>query len=138
MSDFWLNKIREAHGQQPAPPRQPQAGLTPTGAPWWRHPTYTQPQQPAAVPEADPGVPVTTPPARAKSAGETEPCPSCNSGNYFRPEANVRKSCFDCGWPVQNSTQGTAIANNSSAPVKKSLREAKGAGYRPDVIIGRM
>lgn len=131
-SDFWLNKFTG----RPAgtPPPAPQAGLTPTGAPWWANPAYTSPQQPAQPQQAAQS-PYST--DRAQSARHTERCPSCDSDHYWRPSPNVRATCFDCGWPTQNSTQGVAISNRD-APARHSLHQAKGAGYRPDVIVGRM
>lgn len=132
-SDFWLNKLRES-GSAP-PPAAPQAGLTPTGAPWWSHPTYgapaapAQPQQPAQGPYRT---------EKAQSAKQSAVCPSCGSDHYWRPSPNVREMCADCQYPVQNSTQGAAIANNSSAPSRQSLFQPKGAGYRPNVIVGRL
>ncbi|MEV6310018.1 hypothetical protein AB0M10_15635 [Streptomyces sp. NPDC051840] len=138
MSDFWLNKIRESQGGNP-PARQPQAGLTPTGAPWWAHPTYTRPETPPAAPQAPPEqLQREYQTERAQSSKHSERCPSCASEHYWRPTPNAQATCFDCGWPVQNSTQGVAIANNSSAPRKTSLHEARGSGYNPQTIVGRL
>lgn len=136
MSDFWLNKLREAGGA-PSAPAAPQAGLTSTGAPWWAHPTYgpaqppAQPQQPAQQPQA----PYQT--TKAQSAKSHESCPSCGSDEYWRPTVNAQARCNQCHYPVQNSTQGVAISNRD-APARASLHQPKGAGYRPDVIVGRM
>ncbi|MGW3860270.1 hypothetical protein ACWEDZ_02130 [Streptomyces sp. NPDC005047] len=137
-SDFWLNKLRENGTPAPA---QPQAGLTPTGTPWWAHPTYSRPQgpeQPQAPQQTPEALQHTYQTERAQSARQTERCPSCSGDHYWRPTPNAMATCFDCGWPVQNSTQGVAIANNSSAPSRASLHQPKGAGYRPDVIVGHM
>ncbi|NIY68024.1 hypothetical protein [Streptomyces malaysiensis] len=135
MSDFWLNKIRESQG--PAP--RPQAGLTPAGTPWWANPTYTHPEPQPQAPQSSPDqLQRAYRTERAQSAHHHERCPSCGSEHYWRPTPNAAAQCFDCGWPVQNSTQGVAVANNSSAPTRKSLHEVKGSGYRPDVIVGRM
>lgn len=135
-SDFWLNKMRST-GAAPAPV-QPQAGLTPQGTPWWAHPTYS-PAQPPAQPQQvvqapAPGVYRTD---KALSARSTERCPSCGSQDYWRPTPNTSFICNDCHYPRQNSTQGVAISNRD-APAKSSLHQAKGAGYRPDLIVGRM
>ncbi|MFE2539080.1 hypothetical protein [Actinacidiphila glaucinigra] len=134
MSDFWLNKIREAQG---APPPAPQAGLTATGAPWWAHPTYARPEQPPAPQEPAPAPQQAYWTERAVSARSSERCPSCGSENYWRPTPKTQFMCADCQYPVQNSTQGVAISNRD-APSKPSLHQAKGSGYRPDVIVGRM
>jgi len=134
-SDFWLNKLREAGGA--TAPATPQAGLTPSGTPWWAHPTYGQPQAPAQPQQpmqAQQGTYVTT---KAQSAKSTELCPSCGSDQYWRPTPKTQLMCNSCHYPVQNSTQGVAIANRD-APARPSLHQAKGAGYRPDVIVGRM
>ncbi|MEU1552115.1 hypothetical protein ABZ517_05260 [Streptomyces scabiei] len=136
MSDFWLQKLREAGGA-PAP-AAPQAGLTPSGAPWWAHPTYGPPPSPA-----QPQPHVQAPQAayqttKAQSAKNTETCPSCGSDEYWRPTPKTHPICNSCHYPVQNSTQGVAIANNSSAPARASLFQAKGAGYQPNVIVGRL
>ncbi|UXX94036.1 hypothetical protein N7U49_21765 [Streptomyces sp. AD2-2] len=136
-SDFWLNKIREANGPQPA--QGPQAGLTPAGTPWWAHPTYTRPETPPTVPQSDPQqMQREYQTERAQSAKQSERCPSCQGEHYWRATPNSMAQCFDCGWPVQNSTQGVAIANNSSAPARVSLHQAKGSGYNPQTIIGRI
>ncbi|MFC9505374.1 hypothetical protein [Streptomyces sp. NPDC057002] len=136
-SDFWLNKLRQTDGA-PQAPAAPPAGLTPTGAPWWAHPTYTRPEQPPAAPQQPPEMLQRAYQTdRAQSARQTEHCPSCHSDHYWRPTPNTQATCFDCGWPVQNSTQGVAIANKD-APSRASLHEPKGAGYRPDLIVGRM
>lgn len=135
-SDFWLSRLRDA-GSTP-PPAAPQAGFTPQGTPWWAHPTYTpaapavQPQQPQ---QAVPGVYQTD---KAQSARSTERCPSCGSDEYWRPTPKTQAMCNACHYPVQNSTQGVAVANNSSAPTRASLFQAKGAGYQPNVIVGRL
>jgi hypothetical protein len=135
-SDFWLNKLRGQGSATPAP-TAPQAGLTPSGAPWWAHPTYSpaqapaQPQQDARQPQ---GVYVTN---KAQSARSEERCPECGSDEYWRPTPKTQLMCNQCHYPVQNSTQGVAISNRD-APAKASLHQAKGAGYRPDIIVGRM
>ncbi|MGW3153685.1 hypothetical protein [Streptomyces sp. NPDC001089] len=132
-SDFWLNKLRESGGA-PAP-AAPQAGLTPQGTPWWAHPTYGAPAAPEQPQQPAPGVYRTD---KAQSAKSTAICPSCSGDNYWRPTPNSREMCADCHYPVQNSTQGVAISNNSSAPSRASLHQAKGAGYNPNVIVGRL
>jgi hypothetical protein len=135
MSDFWLNKMREQQG----PPPAPQAGLTAGGTPWWAMPTYTRPEQPPQQPQQGPEqLQRSYQTEKAQSARQTDRCPSCAGDHYWRPTPNTMATCFDCGWPTQNSTQGVAIANTSSAPQKKSLHEAAGAGYNPQVIVGRM
>ncbi|MEU9050193.1 hypothetical protein AB0D37_07270 [Streptomyces sp. NPDC048384] len=136
-SEFWLNKFREAQGGQPQPRQQ--AGLTPAGTPWWAHPTYVRPETPSATPQNHPQqVQREYQTERAQSAKQSERCPSCQGEHYWRPTPNAMAQCFDCGWPVQNSTQGVAIANNSSAPQRVSLHQAKGSGYNPQTIIGRL
>lgn len=140
-SDFWLNKLRQSNGAPaPAPAAAPQAGLTPQGTPWWSHPTYGRqpaPEQPQPAPQQPPAPAGEYRTDKALSSRQSERCPSCASDHYWQPTPNVRATCFDCGWPVQNSTQGVAIANRD-APAKSSLHQAKGSGYRPDVIVGRM
>jgi hypothetical protein len=134
--EFWLKKFNEARGG--TPPR-PQAGLTPAGTPWWAHPTYTRPETPPAEPASEPQqLQREYQTERAQSAKHSEVCPSCSSEHYWRPTPNSQATCFDCGWPVQNSTQGVAIANNSSAPARVSLHQAKGSGYNPTTIIGHL
>ncbi|MFE4527076.1 hypothetical protein ACFRMO_07745 [Streptomyces anulatus] len=139
MSDsFWLDKLRQSGGAPPPPPAAPQGGLTPTGAPWWAHPTYTQPQQPAQPQQPPEALQRAYETEKAQSAKQTDLCPSCRSEHYWRPTPNTTAMCFDCGWPVQNSTQGVAISNNSSAPTRQSVHQAKGSGYQPNVIVGRL
>lgn len=132
-SDFWLRKLQESSGT-PAP-AAPQAGLTPQGAPWWAHPTYAPAPAPQQPQPAAPGAYRTE---KAQSAKHTELCPSCGSDQYWRPTPKTQAMCNACHYPVQNSTQGVAVANNSSAPSRASLFQAKGAGYRPNVIVGRL
>ncbi|MET7631729.1 hypothetical protein ABZS53_14935 [Streptomyces sp. NPDC005499] len=136
-SDFWLNKMREAQGAQPA--ARPTGGLTPAGVPWWAHPTYTRPETPQATPQSSPEqLQREYQTERAQSARHSDLCPSCSGDHYWRPTPNSQATCFDCGWPIQNSTQGVAIANNSSAPSRVSLHEAKGSGYNPKTIVGHL
>ncbi|MEW1922294.1 hypothetical protein [Streptomyces sp. NPDC088360] len=136
-SEFWLNKLRQAQGAAPAP--RPQAGLTQAGTPWWAHPTYTRPETRPAEPQSAPEqLQREYQTERAQSTRHSDQCPSCQGEHYWRPTPNTQATCFDCGWPVQNSTQGVAIANNSSAPSKGSLHQAQGSGYNPKTIIGRL
>ncbi|MEV7902198.1 hypothetical protein [Streptomyces anulatus] len=140
MSDdsFWLNKLRESGGAAPPPAAPSQGGLTPAGAPWWSHPTYARPQQPAQPQQAPETLQRAYQTEKAQSAKQPDICPSCASDHYWRPTPNTCATCFDCGWPVQNSTQGVAISNDSSAPRRESLHQARGAGYQPNTIVGRL
>jgi hypothetical protein len=135
-SNFWLDRLRETN---PAPaPAAPQAGFTPQGTPWWAHPTYAPAPAPAQPQQLQPAAPGRYHTEKAQSAKVTERCPSCGSDAYWRPTPKTQATCNDCHYPVQNSTQGVAVANNSSAPSRASLFQAKGAGYQPNVIVGRL
>lgn len=97
MSDWWARKMA---GEVPGA-RMPVAPANfPAALPRERYidPRYQQqyPQQPAA-PAA---------PAKAMSARSTALCPHCASGNFMAPPGGGPSRCFDCGYPVVQSTSG--------------------------------
>ena len=57
---------------------------------------------------------------KAKSAKQTERCPECDSGNYMAPNTGGRHRCFDCGYPVLQSTSGGGLPSEQGGAVSPS------------------
>ncbi len=138
MSDFWAKRLGGGvPAQQPASAPQPSAPASSRPWWDQRAPVQSQPAQQAPAQEAPEGVvydaagnafviqdgrlvpynvPETDPSkTKASSARKTERCPECGSGHYETTvKARTRngtvetKRCFDCGYPVDNSTRGMA------------------------------
>jgi hypothetical protein len=101
---FWARRIRE---EMPQPVKQPVE--SPQGA-WWQQPVLNSSrpieelQGPAqAQPDPFMGSPASHPANR---------CPGCGSGNYANVNSRDPRAihkvyrCFDCGYPVVQSTSG--------------------------------
>lgn len=63
-------------------------------------------------------------------------CPECGSGNYMQPARNSQHRCFDCNYPVVQSTSGARIG--TATPFGKPVRQVTGTGWHPQEIIGRL
>lgn len=83
---------------------------------------------------------VLTTKAQAVKQNQT-PCPSCGSGNYMKlsPSPNSPYRCFDCGYPLQQSTSGLGGAvGNNAGPVQPAQQVSTANNYNPNVIQGRI
>lgn len=119
-ADWWAKQL----GAQPAPVQQRPVNnpMPPSQQPM----TQFTPPQPAAP--------------SAPSAQRADYCPSCNSGNYMRPNANTEFRCYDCGYPREQS--GGRFGALTGAKVEGAAKGAIGnttggfnpmpAGYNPD------
>lgn len=106
MSGFWERKLGTP--QQAPPPQQPSSQA------WWQPQPVPQPQSPVMQ------QPVYQQPQDElqgrklpKSAGDTDRCPNCHSGDYtvvataFTQRGQVEtKRCFDCGFPKLHEFSG--------------------------------
>lgn len=127
MSNFWAAKLA---GQAPPP-------LTTQTEAWWSSNPLSAEPKPATV--HIPGYePVTVPPpARAReSQRNSSRCPECDSSNYMRASASAAYRCFDCGFPLVQSTSGASIS--SDTPSGRPVRQALNNGFHPGKIIGRI
>lgn len=145
MSGFWSRKLG-ADRAQSKPYTAPQ---TSAARPWWD--PALPPAQPAPQPvPAEPAAPAAPEVPRdviarhlskAQSSRETETCPGCGSGNYMAPpNMNVRKQCFDCGYPVIQSGSGPgALPSHLVGPVTPAKQIHDGRSYYdPKRIIFRL
>lgn len=51
------------------------------------------------------------------------------SGNYYR--------CYDCGYPLVQTTSGMGSARGEG-PVQKARQPTMGSGFQPTTIVGRI
>lgn len=66
-------------------------------------------------------------------------CPSCGSGNYMKlhpANANSPYRCFDCGYPVEQSSSG--LVGNSEGPATPAQQVSTANNFNPNVIIGHI
>lgn len=77
--------------------------------------------------------------SQAQYAVATDTCPECRSSNYFSPNAQIAKRCYDCGFPVQQS--GSRYGSLTGAHVEGATQAARGNdttnNYNPQRIIGK-
>jgi hypothetical protein len=110
--------------QQPYPPQFQQPGYPPA---------YGYPQLKLSEAQGF----ETKPPA---SYAKSDRCPECGSGNYMkRGQIQTQNgpveawNCYDCGYPVKQTTSGMS----GSGPVSASKQVSAG-GWNPTTIIGRI
>lgn len=132
-ANFWAKKIAD---EMPKPPPAPRSPL----APWWSPapvlPTgYQQPdQRQPAVPEQQesrPGETVIQPSDinlnRFQSIKAQGLCPGCGSNNYMKVSdarsLNQVTRCFDCGYPVVQSTSGMSNVSAQGGGGSKPARQ---------------
>lgn len=135
MSSFWADKLGARPAPAPAPSAAPQQ--PPQAGAWWQQPTaYARAAAPPPAPaeQSAPYVPTRIPQHQREGQGN---CPECGSADFYRANPRVAPRCYSCGWPIRHSTSGTAIVNNTSGE-PKAARQIKGAGYRPDIIVGHV
>lgn len=120
---WWASKIGVAPSRPSTPPSGPPA------------PAYPMPAQPVSVPvRYDSASDEAT---RAQSQVLRDRCPDCGSGNYFAASRETKPRCFDCGYPVVQSTSGMA-GMSSDAPVHRSRQVSTESNFNPQQIIGRI
>lgn len=122
MPDFWDRILGGA-----PPPARDQAPIDA----WWSAPRALPP---APIPPPPPAP--TAAPHQAQSAHSRERCPHCNSGNYFRANAETKTRCYTCGYPVLHTTSGMSATDNTGATPTRQVN--KEGGFRPQQIIGRV
>lgn len=145
MSSFWERKLAQQQGTPaPAPAPQPQAPQPASNGPWWRS-TPTGPAQVQTVPqEPSQGQPETdmvkTLQAQQKQ-DQMDRCPGCGSGNYAAPPGSrtYGARCFDCGYPVQQSTSGMSNTASDGGPSTPARQVSTANNYNPqDVRAGNV
>ena len=127
MSDFWSKRLG-APAVPPTPPVSPSAL-----PPQFRAAT---PATQAYVAPATQGA--TEAPRKAASARQHDLCPACGSGNYFSPPGGGRARCFECGYPVEQSTSGVT-STTSQGGAAQPAQQASGysGGFQPHVIVNK-
>lgn len=160
MSDFWSRRLG-VPPQAPVSAPQPVVNTpaaTPTSGPWWAQnmptPQPAQPQQ--TVPQEEAGALSNPNPNPTPSQQRAGSCPECGSGNFLAmPSSHIGPQggfvstarCFDCGYPNLQSASGDRMPSNGSirpadqasgGSVQATKQVAGGAGFRPDVIVGRI
>lgn len=121
--DWWSRKMASPQARPSTPPVRPPA------------PPYPMTARPVSVPvRYDRAGESST---RAQSQALADRCPDCSSSNYFSATRETRPRCFDCGYPIVQSTsglQGTA----SDGPVHKSRQVSTANNFNPGEIVGRI
>lgn len=119
--NFWARKIGQ---MQPAAPVRSSPN-TEHLRPWWSPaPPPPQPDQSQDPDVYNPGGEVIDltriNPRRYAATTQEGSCPQCQSTSYFAAVGTKLKRCFDCGFPVVQSTSGMSNvqqgAQNSGAP----------------------
>ena len=126
MSDWWSRKLGTEQQQSSTPPVRTPAppqynAQTPPGS---RVPVRYDAEQDT----------VTT---RAQHVQNAHSCPGCGSGNYMSNPGSKYSRCFDCGYPVTQSTSGLGGSHDANAPTQAAQQVASG-GYQPGTIVGRL
>lgn len=118
---------------------------------WWANKLGTQEQPresfltPATVYKAVETIAAYTPspaPARAPS-DKGGSCPECRSGNYFSGGPSVRARCYDCGYPISQSSSGINTLVRPAGQVSETTYEATkqistANNYNPTTIVDRV
>lgn len=103
------------------------------------HPTGPPPQAPAppvvAQPQAAPQPHTQRP---TPSSLQTDHCPACASVNYMAAVGTKVQRCFDCGYPVVQSTSGVGVAGAKTDGTVHKATQVKTGTYSPTTIIGRV
>lgn len=133
---FWANKLGVTPAVAPAPPQAP------TGpAPWWQTATPQaqqqtfapqQHQQQSYAPPMDPEAEaVARASSRARSAKESEFCPECASGDYFRANPRSVKRCYECGYTDSGRTwqAGSGDLARTIQGTAEGVAKQLGAGH---------
>lgn len=128
MSNFWLNKIDPQAGNRP----QQTVSILPTAVSraWWDDSPQQAPLDAPVAPTQHTVLPQAPErPSKAMSAGLTDKCPACWSGNYMPVMGAAVESskCFDCGYPVVQSTSGIGVQSAPGQTAQPS-RQISGSG----------
>lgn len=97
--------------------------------------TPVRPAYPAAPVPTAPNLPPTQP--KAAHLKNEDYCPECASGNYFKATPNTAQRCYDCGYPIVQTTSGMR-STQAEGPVQAARQPAQGQGFNPQVIVDRI
>ena len=121
MSDWWSKKLGTPVAPAPSAVQPPAVART--------QQTYQQPQQPQ----------------QQQPEGITQggKCPECRSGNYLPSDRSSRARCYDCGYPITQTSSGINTLVRPAGEVVETLSEATrqvstANNYRPNEIVGRL
>lgn len=121
MSNWWATKLGN-----PQEPRE--SFLTPATVHKTLEsiPAYTAPPEPSRAP-SDRG----------------DSCPECRSGNYFSGAVSTRSRCYDCGYPVTQSSSGINTLVRPAGTISETSYESTKqvdtrSNYNPHQIVDRV
>lgn len=134
-SNFWARKLAE---RDPKPPVRQAPN---PNVPWWSSgptqaaapppaqitgtPNYSEPTGYTGVPDGHKVIqPADINLRRFQSLNQADGCPDCGGSNYFGPSPNARKRCFDCGYPIVQSTSGVSNVGASGGQAGTPARQA--------------
>lgn len=126
MSNFWSRQLAKS-----APPQRPAAPQLPRSGPWWAPPpppapVQQEPAQPQQQDDPNQHRVIGVESIRASRYGavtQAGNCPACDSADYFAPQGSNRKRCFDCGYPIVQTTSGmsgTGGTGSGGGPARPS------------------
>lgn len=127
MTDFWSKRLGAPVNPAPRPP----VSASPV-PPQFRAATPATEQYVAPASQG-----ASEAPRQAQSARQHDACPACGSGNYMAPPGG-RARCFECGYPVEQSTSG-AVSTTSQGAAAVPAQQATGysGGFQPNVIVNK-
>lgn len=140
MSNWWADKLGPAQPVQPVVPARPVSPAIPVA---WPQPTPSLPGLPAMSPQAYPEVTEATyQSSRTTYDRNSGQCPECGSGNYFKPadpRSNSGHRCYDCGYPVVQSTSNMpSMPTGEGGPVKAARQVSTANNYNPQMVVDRV
>lgn len=103
-----------------------------------QHPAGPPPQAPRQAPPPQQPPPQPHYQRPTPSSLQQDHCPSCASANYMAPPGTQMKRCFDCGYPVVQSTSGIGVAGAKTDGTVHKATQVDSGGYSPTTIVGRV
>jgi hypothetical protein len=137
-SNWWADKLGPARPAPSGLPPRPVPSAVPVAIPPPVNLPGASPQQYVGVQET-PGQYQPTKTTYQRSEGI---CPECQSGNYFKPSDPRSSSgyrCYDCGYPVVQSTSNMPSTPAAPGEVVHRARQTSTANnYNPKIIVDRI
>jgi len=122
---FWTDKLSGKQPSNAAPLAEVQA--------WWAHESAAPKEE--VVPEPTQQTQHVVRLSGSPKEVTEGTCPECGSGNYMAASPNVAPRCFECGYPLMQSTSGMVVSKNT--PRGGPVRQVLGDGFHPEMIVDR-